>query len=73
METILRLPVVKAKTGLSRSTLYLLMARGEFPQSVRLGRHAVGWVETDVARWIEERIAQSRPAQRVRAEASLEA
>jgi prophage regulatory protein len=59
-ETILRLPAVKARTGLSRSTLYLLMARGAFPRSVQLGEHAVGWVESDVARWIDERIAVSR-------------
>jgi prophage regulatory protein len=61
--TILRLPAVKAKTGLSRSSLYSYIARGEFPRAVRLGRHAVGWLETDVEAWIAERIERSRAAQ----------
>jgi prophage regulatory protein len=59
--TILRLPAVKARTGLSRSSIYLAMSRGEFPQAVNLGRHAVGWLETEIDRWIAERIEQSRP------------
>jgi prophage regulatory protein len=43
--TIHRLPVVKARTGLSRSSIYLRIAEGTFPKPVRLGRRAVGWVE----------------------------
>jgi prophage regulatory protein len=62
-QSILRLPAVRARTGLSRSTLYLYMARGEFPQAIRLGQHAVGWLETDVEAWIAERIQRSRTAQ----------
>jgi prophage regulatory protein len=61
--TILRLPAVKARTGLSRSTLYLFMSRGEFPRAVSLGRHAVGWNEADVDAWIAERVPRSRAAQ----------
>lgn len=60
--TILRLPTVKARTGLSRSTLYLYMARGTFPKAISLGKHAVGWAESDVDDWIAERIQQSRAA-----------
>lgn len=56
---ILRLPAVKAKTGLSRSSVYLFMARGEFPRSVSLGERSVGWVEADVDSWIAGRIADS--------------
>lgn len=54
-ETILRRPAVEARTGLSRSTIYAMMARGEFPQPVRIGARAVGWRESDVARWLEGR------------------
>jgi prophage regulatory protein len=57
---ILRLPAVKARTGLSRSTIYLAMSRKEFPRAIRLGEHAVGWVEADVDAWIAERIERSR-------------
>ena len=54
-ETILRRPAVEARTGLSRSTIYAAMARGEFPQPVRLGPRAVGWRESDVAKWLASR------------------
>ncbi len=52
---ILRLPDVKAKTGIGRSTIYALMASGDFPRSIRIGARAVGWLESDIDRWIESR------------------
>ena len=58
--TILRLPQVIQRTGLSRSSIYLRMANGEFPESVSLGGRAVGWVESQIDEWIVERIEQSR-------------
>ena len=45
---ILRLSDVKAKTGLSRSTIYLRMAEGKFPQQISLGSRAVGWINSEV-------------------------
>jgi prophage regulatory protein len=41
--TILRLPQIIKRTGLSRSSIYLRMANNEFPESVSLGGRAVGW------------------------------
>jgi prophage regulatory protein len=58
--TILRLPEVKTRTGLSRSSIYLRMAHNEFPKPISLGGRAVGWVEHDVDEWIVERIELSR-------------
>jgi prophage regulatory protein len=58
--TILRRKQVEARTGLSRSTIYLRIARGEFPAPVSLGARAVGWNSDDVQKWIAERIAQPR-------------
>lgn len=57
---ILRLPAVKARTGLSRSTIYLRVSDGSFPRPVSLGARAVGWIESDVEGWICRRIEQSR-------------
>lgn len=59
---ILRLPIVKIRTGLSRSSIYLRMANGEFPASVSLGGRAVGWLEEDINNWLEEKIDASRKA-----------
>jgi prophage regulatory protein len=58
--TILRLPAVKARTGLSRSTIYLRVADGSFPPPVSLGARAVGWVESEVEDWICLTIAARR-------------
>jgi len=58
--TILRLPTVKTRTGLSRSTIYLRISRGEFPSSISLGGRAVGWLESDIESWLQDRISASQ-------------
>ena len=58
--TILRLPTVKSRTGLSRSTIYLRIAEGRFPKPISLGDRAVGWIESEIDDWLEEQITQSR-------------
>ena len=57
---ILRLPAVKAITGLSRSTIYLRVAKHSFPRPIGLGGRAVGWIESEVHDWIDQRIQISR-------------
>ena len=53
---ILRLKEVKAVTGLSRSTIYAEMAKGEFPKQVQLtGNRSVGWHESVIIQWVESR------------------
>ncbi len=56
----LRLPEVLERTGLSRSTIYVRRAEGKFPRPVSLGGRAVGWVESEMDDWIEERIGKGR-------------
>jgi prophage regulatory protein len=48
-DAILRLPQVKAATGLSRATIYLKASEGRFPRPVALGARAVGWPESEIA------------------------
>jgi prophage regulatory protein len=55
-----RLPVVIDKTGLSRSSIYLRMSKGEFPKSISLGDRAIGWLESDVEQWLEDKIEASK-------------
>ncbi len=59
-QTILRLPDVKARTGLSRSTIYLRLAEGSFPRPVSLGARSIGFVEAEIDAWVDERI-RARP------------
>ena len=56
----LRLPEVIARTGLSRSTIYVRIEQGRFPRPVSLGGRAVGWIEEEVDDWMGERIKVSR-------------
>jgi prophage regulatory protein len=51
---ILRLPQVRAMTGLGKTTIYGLEAARRFPRRIRIGCRAVGWVEGEVASWIKE-------------------
>jgi prophage regulatory protein len=62
MHTILRLPAVMARTGLSRSTVYLRISQDTFPLAVTLGGRAVGWIESEIEEWIKQRIDASRKA-----------
>jgi len=57
---ILRLPEVKHRTGLSRSTIYLRISMGTFPAPISLGGRAVGWVESEVNDWLNQQIEASR-------------
>ena len=51
----LRRPAVQDLTGLSRSTIYDLMARGAFPRPVRLTAKAVAWPESAISEWLAQR------------------
>jgi prophage regulatory protein len=58
----LRLPEVKAITGLGKTSIYEQIRDKSFPAPVRLGLRAVGWVESEVRQWAQERVHESRPA-----------
>ncbi|WP_342747466.1 helix-turn-helix transcriptional regulator [Tropicimonas sediminicola] len=53
---MLRRPEVQARVGLSRSTIYDMMALGAFPRPVRIGRRAVAWRESDITAWMNGRL-----------------
>jgi len=54
-QLLLRLPAVLRITGLSRSTIYKLMAEGSFPASHKITRRAVAWCSADVNQWVDSR------------------
>lgn len=55
----LRLPEVKALTGLGKTTIYALQAIGDFPHSSRISPNCVGWDLAAVIDWRQARIAAS--------------
>jgi prophage regulatory protein len=46
---------VEDMTGLSRSTIYRQIPKGEFPAPYQLSAGRVGWKEAEVEDWIERR------------------
>ena len=52
-ERLIRRPEVLSMTGMATSTLYDAIARGSFPRPVKIGRRAVAWPESDLARWLD--------------------
>jgi prophage regulatory protein len=56
---LLRRHQLEANLGISRSTIYQMMASGEFPKPLRIGRRAVGWRVEDIEKWLEEMQEQS--------------
>ena len=68
MAQILRLPTVKARTGLSRSTIYMYVKEGVFPKPISLGARAVGWLNSEIDEWIDRRVKESRKVKTLRGE-----
>jgi prophage regulatory protein len=80
---VLRRREVMRRTGLPQSSLYELVAAGEFPKPIALSRRRVGWIAGEVEDWIKERIAArpepeppesepDRPRQRLRSRSEAE-
>ncbi|MGO4685798.1 helix-turn-helix transcriptional regulator [Hyphomicrobium sp. 2TAF46] len=54
-ERLLRARAVYERLGVGRSTFYALVRSGEFPAPVRISEQAVGWLESNVNAWIQNR------------------
>jgi prophage regulatory protein len=59
-DKLLRLPQVKASTGLSKSSIYARISEGTFPKQIPLGPRLVVWVESDIQNWIAEQVSAAR-------------
>ncbi len=57
-ERFIRIEDVENITGLSRRTIYRLMKSKEFPQNIELTANSVGWLQSEIDNWIENRIQQ---------------
>lgn len=51
----LRRTQVENLTGLSRSTIYSMVADGSFPKQIKIGRRAVAWREADIVNWMNNK------------------
>lgn len=53
-DSLVRLPEVKARTGLSTATIYRKVSRGEFPPKVQLSANVVAWYMSDLDAWVAD-------------------
>ena len=58
MKRLLKIKHVIQITGVSRSYIYALAQKGEFPKPVKLTARSSAWVESEVQNWIDTRITQ---------------
>lgn len=63
INSILRLPAVRAASGYPRSTLYLRVSQGLWTKAVRLGPRCVGWPEREVEAILQATIAGKSDAE----------
>ncbi|GGA56602.1 hypothetical protein GCM10011385_07630 [Nitratireductor aestuarii] len=61
-ERLIRLPEVMARTGLGRTFIYRLVAKGLFPKPIKLGARASAWLENEIDGWIIARAAERNSA-----------
>ncbi|MEH6637671.1 MAG: AlpA family transcriptional regulator [Porticoccaceae bacterium] len=62
-DRILRWPEVHQRVGICRSHAHQLVAQGEFPEPIKLGPRASGWLESEINEWLVRRVAESRTDQ----------
>ena len=59
---VLRMPAVEDKLGVARSTVYDWLNPNSprydptLPRPRRLGKHSVGWIESELDEWILNRV-----------------
>ena len=53
---LLRLKDVIPKVGLSRSQIYKLIAKGLFPEQIKIGPKISAWPEQTIDQWISRQI-----------------
>lgn len=54
-DRMIKLPEVISMTGLSRSSIYLLIKKGNFPSQVKLSTRSSGWHWKEIHSWLESR------------------
>lgn len=58
-DQLIRMPNVKHRVGLGRTSIYALVAEGKFPAPVKIGKRAVAWSARAVDQWIADQLKQA--------------
>jgi prophage regulatory protein len=52
---VYRLKELKEILGVGKSTIYCWIKEGKFPKPIHLGPRCVGWLSSDIEKWLEEK------------------
>jgi len=61
MDKILRKPEVIATVGLSDPTIWRMERAGKFPKRIQLGGNSVGWFQSSIIEWLENKRTNKIP------------
>lgn len=42
-------------TGLSKTTIWRMEKKGDFPKRIKLGSNSIGWLKSEIYQWIDSR------------------
>jgi prophage regulatory protein len=59
-DRVLRKPELLGRLQLSDATVWRMERAGRFPQRIQLGGNSVGWFESEINEWLEQR-GNARP------------
>ena len=65
-QRLIRLPEVLSLVGLRRSAVYARVRTGQFPAPKKITKYAVGWLESDIGTWIDQRSSSRSLPPRIR-------
>ncbi|HZV58109.1 MAG TPA: AlpA family phage regulatory protein [Sphingobium sp.] len=56
-ERLLTIDQVRERVPKSMRTIYRWMSQGTFPRNIQIGPNSVVWRESDIDKWLAERMA----------------
>lgn len=59
-QRFITLDEVMDRTSLKKTTIYTLMNKNEFPQSISISANRSAWLESEIDEWIENKINKQR-------------
>jgi prophage regulatory protein len=57
---LIRLREVMSICGMSRSSVYDAIKKGQFPSSIKLSSRSIAWLKSEVIAWAESRVKATR-------------
>lgn len=64
MEAFIKLKEVQKRCSLSKTKIYDMMKKDEFPKNVLISIKCVVWLESEIDAWMQTKISEARSSQK---------